>query len=205
MDVSGYQRAFCSKAAVTAYIINQNDKREPGVEPRTDIQITDQGLNLMYGNIPTRTLPRRQYQGRFAVSHVTGSHSFKTGSTVRQVRIGDIEHLGHDLWMHNGSINYGSGTACPNQVTLTDAPWNFEESVRDVAVYAQDQWTIRRMTLNVGLRYSDAKASTPEQVLGAGFFVPERRFAPSTTSRISGISVHGSGSLTTCSAPAGPR
>jgi hypothetical protein len=65
----------------------------------------------------------------------------------------------------------------PNQLTITDAPWNLEESVRDVAVYAQDQWTIRRLTLNAGLRYSDARASTPEQVLGVGFFVPERRFA----------------------------
>ena len=59
------------EAGGNAYIINQNDTREPGVK-ETDIQITDQGLNLMYGNIPTRTLPRRQYQGRVAVSHVTG-------------------------------------------------------------------------------------------------------------------------------------
>ncbi|MBI4885616.1 MAG: TonB-dependent receptor [Acidobacteria bacterium] len=164
------------EAGGTAYIINQNDKREPGVR-ETDLQITDQGLNLMYGNIPTRTLPRRQYQGRVAVSRITGPHSLKTGFTVRQVRIGDIERLGHDLWMHNGSINYRFRDGIPNQLTLTDAPWNFEESVRDFAVYAQDQWTIQRLTLNMGLRYSDAKAWTPEQVLAAGFFVPERRFA----------------------------
>jgi carboxypeptidase family protein len=165
------------EAGVTTYIINQHDKREPGV-PQTDIQVMDQGLNLLYGNIPTRTLPRRQYQGRVAMSYVTGTHSFKAGITPRFVRIGDIDKLGHDLWMHNGSINYRFRDGIPNQLTLTDAPWNFEESVRDVAVYAQDQWTVRRLTLNLGLRYSDAKASTPEQVLGVGFFVPERRFAP---------------------------
>jgi Carboxypeptidase regulatory-like domain len=165
------------EAGLTAYIINQHDKREPGF-PQTNIQILDQGLNLMYGNIPTRTLPRRQYQSRVALSYVTGTHSFKAGITPRFVRIGDIDRLGHDLWMHNGSINYRFRDGVPNQLTLTDAPWNFEESVRDTAVYAQDQWTIRRLTLNLGLRYSAAKASTPEQVLGAGFFVPERRFAP---------------------------
>src|SRR5882672_5020390 len=112
------------EAGTTIYVINQNDKREPGF-PQTNIQITDQGLNLIYGNIPTRTLPRRQYLNRFAVSRVTAS-----------------------------------------------------ETVRDVALYVQDQWTYRRLTLNAGLRYSDATARTPEQVLGAGFFVPERRFAP---------------------------
>jgi len=165
------------EAGTTIYVINQNDKREPGF-PQTNIQITDQGLNLIYGNIPTRTLPRRQYLNRFAVSRITASQTVKAGVTVRQVRIGDIANLGHDLWMHNGSINYRFRNGVPNQLTLTDAPWNFEESVRDIALYAQDQWTYRRLTVNAGLRYSDAKARTPEQVLGAGFFVPERRFAP---------------------------
>ena len=165
------------EAGTTIYVINQNDIREPGF-PETNIQVTDQGLNLIYGNIPTRTLPRRQYLSRFAVSRVTASQTIKAGATLRQVRIGDIDRLGHDLWMHNGSINYRFRNGVPNQLTLTDAPWNFEESVRDVALYAQDQWTFKRLTLNAGLRYSDAKAWTPEQVLGAGFFVPERRFAP---------------------------
>jgi hypothetical protein len=165
------------EAGTTIYVINQNDIREPGFS-ETNIQITDQGLNLIYGNIPTRTLPRRQYLSRFAVSRVTASQTIKAGATLRQVRIGDIDRLGHDLWMHNGSINYRFRNGVPNQLTLTDAPWNFEESVRDIALYAQDQWTFRKLTLNAGLRYSDAKAWTPEQVLGAGFYVPERRFAP---------------------------
>jgi carboxypeptidase family protein len=165
------------EAGTTIYVINQDDIREPGF-PETNIQVTDQGLNLIYGNIPTRTLPRRQYLSRFAVSHVTASHTLKAGATLRQVRIGDIDRLGHDLWMHNGSINYRFRNGVPNQLTLTDAPWNFEESVRDVALYAQDQWSFKKLTLNAGLRYSDARAWTPEQVLGAGFFVPERRFAP---------------------------
>jgi hypothetical protein len=53
------------EAGANAYIINQQDGREPGV-PETNIGITDQGLNLMYGNIPTRTLPRRQYMAASA-------------------------------------------------------------------------------------------------------------------------------------------
>src|SRR4030095_16191542 len=72
------------EAGVNAYIINQLDKREPGVS-QNDIGITDQGLNLMYGNIPTRTLPRRQYQARLAVSHVTGSPTLNTRRTGTQV------------------------------------------------------------------------------------------------------------------------
>ena len=165
------------EAGGSANIVNQHDKREPGF-PETNIQVTDQGLNLIYGNIPTRTLPRRQFQERMAVSYVTGSHSLKTGVNYRYVRIGDIDKLGHDLWMHNGSLNYRFRNGVPNLVTLTDAPWNFEEAVRDIALYAQDQLTMGRVTVNMGARYSDANASTPEQVLAPGFYVPERRFAP---------------------------
>ena len=52
----------------------------------------------------------------------------------------------------------------------------FEETLWDIAFYAQDQWSVtRRLTLNLGVRYNDIDRSTPEQVLGAGFFVPERR------------------------------
>ena len=68
-------------------------------------------------------------------------------------------------------VNNGS----PNQLTLFDAPWAFRETLWDSAFYAQDQWTVmRRLTLNLGVRYNDIDASTPEQVLAAGFFVPER-------------------------------
>ena len=154
---------------------NQHDKREPGWD-HTSYRITDQALNLIYGNVATRVLPRRQYQEKFAVSYVTGTHAFKAGINVRQARIGNIKELGHDGLMHGTAVDYQFRAGVPNQLTLLDAPWNFEEHIRDIAVYAQDQWTIDRATVNLGLRFNDANASTPEQVLGAGFFVPERRF-----------------------------
>ena len=60
----------------------------------------------------------------------------------------------------------------PNQLTLLDAPWNFEESTRDIAFFAQDQWTMSRLTLNLGARFNDARGSTPLQVLGAASSCP---------------------------------
>ena len=167
------------EAGGSAQVIYQHDKREPGWD-HTSYRITDQGLNLVYGNVATRTLPRWQYQGRFAASYVTGSHIFKTGFSVRQTRQGDIETLGHDGDMHGTAVDYRFSNGVPNQVTMLDAPWNFEESVRDVAFYAQDQWTTGRLTLNLGARFNDVRAWTPEQILGAGRFVPERRFAPTS-------------------------
>ena len=163
------------EAGGSAQIQNQNDIREPGWDA-SSYRITDQGLNLIYGNVATRTLPRRQYHQRAAMSYLTGAHQFKTGISFRQIKQGNIDELGHDGDMHGTAVDYRFNNGIPNQLTLLDAPWNYEELAKDVAVYAQDQWTIRRLTLNMGLRYNDTNASTPLQILGAGKFVPERRF-----------------------------
>ena len=164
------------EAGVSLQALDQNDTREEGWD-HTSYRIVDQALALTYGNVATRTIPRRQFQQRFALSYLTGSHQFKTGVNVKLGRQGDIETLGFDKLIHGTAVNYRFSNGVPNQLTLLDAPWNFEERVNDFAFYAQDQWTIDRLTLNLGVRYNEVRGSTPEQVLGEGFFVPERRFA----------------------------
>ena len=163
-------------AGVSLQALDQNDTREEGFDD-TWYRIQDQFLNLTYGNVATRTIPRRQFQQRFALSYLTGSHQFKTGVNVKLGRQGDIAKLGFDKTIHGTAVNYRFNNGVPNQLTLLDAPWNFEERVNDVALYVQDQWTMNRLTLNLGVRYNEVRGSTPEQVLGAGYFVPERRFA----------------------------
>jgi hypothetical protein len=170
------------EAGLTINRTNQNDTAITDLPyglpevPRDDIRITDQGLNLVYGSVPGRTLPRYQHQERFALSYVTGSHNFKAGTVYRNTRQGDIEKLGYDLHMAGTAVQYRFRDGVPNQVTILDAPWNLEETTSDLAIYAQDQWTIRKLTLNGGLRYNEARGTTPVQELGAGFFVPARRF-----------------------------
>ncbi|HEU5256387.1 MAG TPA: carboxypeptidase regulatory-like domain-containing protein [Vicinamibacterales bacterium] len=157
---------------------NQDDTRITEWNNPNFYRITDQALNLTYGNVATRTLPRRQHQGRFAVSYVTGSHQFKTGVTFRHTTIGNVDKLGNDPDMHGTAVDYRFSNGVPNLVTLLDAPWNFQETTKDLALFAQDQWTINRVTVNAGARYNHATGETPLQVLGAGKYVPERRFEP---------------------------
>jgi hypothetical protein len=171
------------EARGSAQIHKQNDTRTTGLGQKlTDIEITEQSPGFTYGAVGrTRHLPRQQYQGAFTVSYVTGSHNFKTGLQLRHMTRGNIDELGNDIFQAGAyAMTYRFREGVPNRVTLLDAPWNYEESVRDIAFYAQDQWTIDRLTLNLGLRFNDAVGSTPEQVLGAGIWVPERRFAPLT-------------------------
>jgi outer membrane receptor protein involved in Fe transport len=170
------------EAGVSAQNLDQNDTRAGGLsgnEQGSDriIRITDQGLNLSYGApTTTRSVPRRQYQERFALSYITGSHSVKVGTNIRRTSQGNPAGDAQNKFLNGPGISYRFNNGTPNQVTLFDAPWAFQETLWDSAFYAQDQWSVtRRLTLNLGVRYNDIDASTPEQVLGAGFFVPERR------------------------------
>ena len=162
--------------------ITQTNRRGAGVDENS-IQITEQSLDLKYGAAygPTAggasysSLPRRQYHQQFSVTYVTGSHSFKTGLNIREVRTGDNEKYGRDLFMANRAILYTFNNQRPVSLQLLATPTHFEEAANDIAVYAQDQWTIRRATINLGLRYNDVDMSSPELVLAPGFFVGERR------------------------------
>ena len=165
--------------------ITQQDKRGEGVDVNS-IQVTEQSLDLKYGAAygPTAggssysTLPRRQYHQQFAVTYVTGSHNLKTGLNLRQVRTGDNAKYGSDLFMANRAILYTFNNQRPVSLQLLATPTHFEESALDVALYAQDQWTIHRLTANLGLRYNDVDMSSPALVSPAGFFVGERRIPP---------------------------
>jgi hypothetical protein len=147
------------------------------------IQITEQSLDLKYGaaygatagGSSYSTLPRRQYHQQFSVTYVTGSHSLKTGLNIREVRTGNNAKYGNDLFMANQAILYTFNNQRPVSLQLLATPTHFEEAANDIAVYAQDQWTISRTTLNLGIRYNDVDMHSPELVLPPGFFVGERR------------------------------
>ena len=162
--------------------VSQTNKRGWDVT-KTDIQITEQSLDLKYGAAygPTAggasysTLPRTQYHQQFSVAYVTGSHNFRTGVNLREFRTGNAARYGRDLYMANTAVLYTFNNQRPVSLQILATPQHFEESGNDLALYAQDQWTIHKLTMNLGLRYNNFDSSSPEQVLPAGFFVPERR------------------------------
>ncbi len=171
------------EAGASGNIHHQMVKRIPGVTADV-IQITEQANNFRYGSRGTSTAaggsythdPRWLWQQRFALSYVTGSHKFKTGFNLRQFDEGNLLK-NRDPNQINQARDYTFRNRVPVSVRIWAIPHGFEESVNDIALYAQDQWTIQRATLNLGLRYNDASGSTPEQVLVAGPFVAERRLA----------------------------
>jgi hypothetical protein len=151
--------------------------REPGVAADT-ISILEQSNNYRYGTAVFSSLGHRiadQSNQRFAVSYVTGSHAFRTGLTMQE---GWHRHQFGMPGLLDGVVDYTFSNRKPQSLTQWAGPIELRERLKaNVGIFVQDQWTIRRLTLNPGLRFDYFNAFIPEQHLAAGPFVPKRDYA----------------------------
>ena len=105
---------------------------------------------------------------RGALSFVTGSHAFKVGYQ---------DHVGRTRGNYNipvaNNLSYTFNGLTPVSITLR-APYTSETHVHDGGVYAQDRWTIHRLTVNAGVRWDFYHTGYPEQTLGPTELTPQR-------------------------------
>jgi hypothetical protein len=124
-----------------------------------------------YGSPSLPQPPRDDYQYartlRGSVSYVTGSHAFKFGGTYIS---------GHTDFRYFAGADYEVGllNGIPSTVTYYPTPFRLDDYMSKWATYAQDQWTFRRVTLNLGLRFDRANSHYPEQTLSATNILPAR-------------------------------
>jgi Carboxypeptidase regulatory-like domain len=112
----------------------------------------------------------KQSNQKFAMSYVTGSHNLKVGFQV-------MEGWRHFYQEPAGSMDYTFSGGVPLSLTQYATPLLDDERLKaSLGVYAQDQWTINRLTLNLGVRFDHLNAAVPETNLPEGIFVPARRF-----------------------------
>ena len=140
----------------------------------TDISIFDQALGIQYNAVTTYASvnhPPRASQ-RASVSYVTGTHAFKGGA--------QLEELANDRTTEvHGNVNYTFNNRVPVSLTQYATPYFVQNRDYDFGFYGQDQWTIKRLTLNYGLRYRYFRGSIPAQHVDAtpNGWVPARDFA----------------------------
>jgi len=115
---------------------------------------------------------QRQANLRAGLSYVTGGHDIKVGMTY---------HWGHrasPTYETSDDVSYTTFNGVPLSVTLYDAPYVQKQDIKaDMGVYAQDKWTLRRLTLTGGIRWDYFNSSIPAQTTPADIWIPARSFA----------------------------
>jgi hypothetical protein len=129
------------------------------------VDLVTNRTNTAKSNGETGTFPdRKVFSG--ALSYITGTHSMKTGVQWSFGQEGNSRTQNADL-----NQNYRNGV--PDSVDVYNTPVrNDEYVVGDVGVYAQDSWTLKRLTVNGGLRWDYFDAKIREVCRPAGRFVP---------------------------------
>ena len=135
---------------------------------------------------------------RASMSYVTGSHNFKVGVNGRwATEQHEQSRLASNAWpirllffglnpatgvpadLGGGLVGYVSQYATPKA--------SLQESL-DLGFYAQDQWTIDRLTLNLGVRYDRITGTVPAQVAPEGRWTARNADgSPLSTGRIDNV------------------
>jgi hypothetical protein len=146
--------------------------------PGPDVHaITEQTLGYTWGSqVGTagffnyaEPAPADNISQRVALSYVTGSHSFKVGLQVTQMLL-DVSGLCCGVNM----VAYQFRNGAPVAPTQWAGPVLAKQRMNGEGLYAQDQWTLKRLTLNLGVRFDHFKGRMLAVTVPAGPFTQER-------------------------------
>ena len=105
-----------------------------------------------------------------SMSYVTGSHNFKVG-------VSDSFGPVHVFTDRQADLVQKYQNGRPQTVTVYTTPYNrFSYVNYDLGVFAQDSWTIKRLTLNLGARVDNFDSKIEPTSMPAGRFAGDRYF-----------------------------
>jgi hypothetical protein len=128
--------------------------------------VTYAGLNYRSANWSGHTGFTTVVQG--AVSYVTGSHSAKFGARFHQ-----NDSTFPKNYYNNAQLKYNFRGGVPYQLTMyADQASDQNQQQKIFAIYAQDRWTLNRLSLQGGLRFEHLGDYFGDQTIGPNIFVP---------------------------------
>jgi hypothetical protein len=173
----GWSSPVTSKLLVEAGVLYNNKDYATVPQPYNapdQVAWRDSGRGFSWGNYGNTYghNASHNFNTRVAASYVTGSHAVKAGLTFMHLwawTSSDVVNNGMTLQMQNGT---------PTQVTVFATPLNFYEILdANWGLFAQDQWTMKRMTINAGVRFDALRDIVPAQTIGSGPQVPTRNIS----------------------------
>jgi hypothetical protein len=141
--------------ALTDFIPVTEQSTAPYIDRQGVQQLGVPNSNFIYRGWPAAgSIDQQHMTWKGALSYVTGSHNMKFGYGGGLLRNRTTTQVG-------SQISYRFNNTIPNQVTQRIGPSRTTNSVRYDAIYAQDQWTTGRLTLQGGVRYEYAYSWAP--------------------------------------------
>jgi hypothetical protein len=108
---------------------------------------------------------------RASASYVTGSHNMKFGYYGAYLPGGPSQ----TVYLQE-VFQYRFNNGVPNQISISGTYGNPPENnthLRDTGLYAQDQWTVGRLTLQGALRYDATHTWFPDLSVGGTHLIPQ--------------------------------
>jgi hypothetical protein len=160
------------EAGITMYDLNFRREPQPGVGP-LDLPRFEVSTGVSSGTYAgTMDSWTTNYTSVASASYVTGSHTVKTGMNYgwgRRVRTWPSPNPADIL-----QLRFTNGAPTQVQVRNTPIDESIERMNADLGFYAQDAWTMNRLTLNVGARYDYFNAEVPALSAPASLWVTAR-------------------------------
>jgi hypothetical protein len=103
---------------------------------------------------------------RGSATYVTGAHSMKFGYQAAYHRVNQ------SYFANDTHLQYRLNHGVPNLLTMDLKPFKTGQRTRWEALYAQEQWTLGRVTLQGALRFDHAWSYFPDQQIGPVTFLP---------------------------------
>ncbi len=157
----------------------------PGLDTSELIRVVEQCASgcAANGNIPGLTYRSGNWASNVnwpsnwnaSASYVLGSQSMKFGYQ------GALLFDDRKNYTNSQFLQYRTNNGVPDQLTMSISQFPIRQRVRYNAFYAQEQWTLGRITLQGALRYDNAWSYFPEQEVGPVRFFPNAVVYPRTT------------------------
>jgi hypothetical protein len=159
---------FLLEAGFNRYKAASNLLPLSGLNPNM-IPATEQSTGLRFRSLETHRLqPALTTHVRFSSSYITGAHAVKVG-------MNHTNGWNGFTYQNLSPLSYRLNNAVPNQISQRAFPIFTDTNMdHSLGIYAQDKWTIDRLTAAFGMRYSYVSASQPDQHLGPSPLTPTR-------------------------------
>jgi hypothetical protein len=175
LGIASWSAVVTKRLLIEARASTFADTQSNAIEPHLAKVIEQSGLypGLTYRGVDnSRTDQPNIWEAQATMTYVTGAHAIKVGvSAGGGTTTGSSIETSPVITDH---LDYRFNNGVPNQLTEFASPYAAISSIRELGIYAQDRWTIRRLTLNGGLRFDHLGTLFPEQTVGAAVLAPTR-------------------------------